>query len=52
MKTCGKCRMFEVCKPYVTENECFPEMPKGCPAFKRKPIFKRKHRKVSDPDAT
>ena len=44
MKTCGKCIEFDFCKRYVAENESFPEMPKGCPAFKRKPLFKWKHK--------
>lgn len=47
MKTCGKCIKFDFCKRYVTENESFPEMPKGCPEFKRKPLFKRKQKGVS-----
>lgn len=46
MKTCGKCIKFDFCKRYVTENESFPEMPKGCPEFKRKPLFKRKQKGV------
>jgi ribosome-binding protein aMBF1 (putative translation factor) len=35
MNKCGDCIRFEECKPYVTENECFPEMG-GCKAFKKK----------------
>lgn len=45
MKTCGKCLNFNFCKEYVTKGESFTEMPKGCPAFKRKPLFKWKHKK-------
>lgn len=44
MKTCGKCLNFDFCKEYVTKGESFAEMPKGCPAFKRKPLFKWKHK--------
>ena len=52
MKTCGKCLNFEFCKEYVTKGESFPEMPKPCPAFKRKPLFKWKHKKGVIPNET
>ncbi len=35
MRKCGDCIHFERCKPYVTEDETFPET-KGCKCFKAK----------------
>ena len=36
LKVCGECLYFHKCKEYVTEDESFPEVEKGCHKFIRK----------------
>lgn len=33
MQKCGECNHYEVCKPYVTPDESFPEVEGGCGLF-------------------
>lgn len=34
IKKCGNCIHYEVCSPYVSPNESFPEADGGCKCFK------------------
>ena len=38
-KTCKDCIHYEVCEPYTSPNESFPEKKGGCPLFKDKARF-------------
>ena len=41
MAKCGDCFHYPVCQQFVDEDESFPEMKKGCPAFKNKADYPR-----------
>ena len=41
MAKCGDCLHYPVCQQFVDENESFPELKKGCPAFKNKADYPR-----------
>ena len=36
MSVCKDCIHYEICSPYVTPNESFPETDGGCKCFKDK----------------
>lgn len=37
---CKDCIHFNVCRPYVSPDECFPEVEGGCTAFKDKRLYR------------
>lgn len=47
-KQCGNCIHYEICDPYVSPNESFPEVKGGCKCFKDKSLFVELPCKVGD----